>query len=307
MKIRVLVCAVFLLAASAAQTVYASDAPLWKDVSAILEQRCILCHQGDYASGGLRLDSLEGVLSGSARGAVVVAGKPTESELVLQVRGERRPRMPMNGPPWLSDEEVERIEAWIAAGLPGEDSPAPAAPAAKEEKAPPVVSGPLTWAQVEPVFMAHCARCHSHEGIMGPAPEKFVVTSYDDILDSRERARIIPGQPGHSEVMRRLRGQSLPRMPLDGPPWLSDTEITLVEEWIAAGARDAFGTPASVPVGARVRLEGILSGLWALDGQPFVVDGATRRDGPLRPGQRVEVRGHIGADGAIRATRVRVR
>lgn len=307
MKIRVLVCAVFLLAAGASQAVSASAAPLWEEVSAILQQRCVLCHQGNYAPGGLRLDSLEGVLAGSARGAVVVAGKSAESELVLRVRGERQPRMPMNGPPWLSDEEVARIEAWIAAGLPGGDSPAPATPEAKEEKAPPVVSGPLTWARVEPVFLAHCARCHSHEGIMGPAPEKFVVTSYDDILDSRERARIIPGQPGASEVMRRLRGQSLPRMPFDGPPWLSDAEITLVEEWIADGARDDAGEPAFIPVGARVRLGGVLSDLWAVDGQPFVVDGATRLDGPLRSGQRVEVRGHIGADGAIRATRVRGR
>lgn len=81
----------------------------------------------------------------------------------------------------------------------------------------------------------------------------------------------------------------------------------MVEKWIAAGARDDAGEPAPVPVGARVRLGGVLSDLWAVDGQPFVFDGATRFDAPLRPGQRVEVRGHISADGVIRATRVRGR
>lgn len=142
MKIRVLVCAVFLLAAGAAQAVSVSAAPLWEEVSAILQQRCVLCHHGDYAPGGLRLDSLDGVLAGSARGAVVVAGKPAESELVLRVRGERQPRMPMNGPPWLNDEEVARIEAWIDGGLPGEEFPAPATPEVKEEKAPPAAAPP---------------------------------------------------------------------------------------------------------------------------------------------------------------------
>ena len=69
-------------------------------------------------------------------------------------------------------------------------------------------------------------------------------------------ARVIPGNPADSELVRRIRGDSRPRMPFDGPPYLSEEQIRLVEQWIAQGARDADGRRASVPSGARVRFRG---------------------------------------------------
>ena len=45
------------------------------------------------------------------------------------------------------------------------------------------------------------------------------------------------GDPNASELVRRIRGQARPRMPLDGPPYLSIDEIRLIEDWIAQGAR----------------------------------------------------------------------
>lgn len=58
-------------------------------------------------------------MKGSRNGPVVVPGAPERSELVLRVNGSREPRMPIDGPPWLTDEAVIVLENWIAAGASG--------------------------------------------------------------------------------------------------------------------------------------------------------------------------------------------
>ena len=96
-------------------------------------------------------------------------------------------------------------------------------------------------------------------------------------------------------------------MPFDGPPYLDDTEIKLITDWIEQGARDADGTKAALPVGAKVRLGGRLTGKWTLDGLPLFVDGNTRLEKVPSVGSYVEVRGVVQSNGSIRATRIRPR
>ena len=52
--------------------------PSFSDVAALLEGHCVVCHGGEGAPLGLRLDSHEGILSGSERAPVIVAGKPPQ-------------------------------------------------------------------------------------------------------------------------------------------------------------------------------------------------------------------------------------
>lgn len=90
------------------------------EVAAIMEKyHCTVCHAGAAPRDGLRLDSYDNVMKGSKGGPVVVPGKPEKSELVLRVNGRKEPRMPMAGPPWLSNDEIKTIESWIAAGAKG--------------------------------------------------------------------------------------------------------------------------------------------------------------------------------------------
>ncbi len=124
---------------------------------------------------------------------------------------------------------------------------------------------------------------------------------------SRAGAVVEPGKPDESELVLRLRGESEPRMPLDGPPFLSDAEIDLLERWICGGARDALGEPSPVPAGRRIRYRGRWSGTWEIDGVEVAVDRRTRIDDVPRVGDAAEVRGVIQADGSIRATRLRRR
>jgi mono/diheme cytochrome c family protein len=166
---------------------------------------------------------------------------------------------------------------------------------------------PVTWAQVGPLLAQHCARCHVDGGLMGQAPEGVRLLSHAQALDASDRARIVPGQPDASELLRRIRGQAQPRMPMDGPPYLAAAEIALVERWIAQGARDADGRVAAVPVGARVRLHGKLQDGWRLDGLPLLVGPGARLDKAPTPGATVQVRGRLDAQGRVVVERIRAR
>lgn len=305
------------------------DSVTWSEIEPLVSERCVMCHTGEFAPLGLRLDSLEGLLAGSDNGPVVISGEPDTSELIRRIRGETQPRMPMTGPPFLSEEEIALFEDWVSGGLQesaatpamaeAEAEPEPEAGPSEEsepvqpaESAPEVAVAPseddtVTWKHVAPIFATRCAKCHTDQGLMGPAPEGYRLTSYESTTSPADRARVIPGNPDASELLRRIRGQSLPRMPFDGPPFLSEDEVALIAEWIAGGAPDATGQAAQAPTGTEVRLHGVLGQGWTLDGLPLVVPPGTRIDDSPRPGDYVQVRGVIDHRGQIRAERIRLR
>ena len=247
---------------SAAQT-----APGYADIAPIFAENCVACHGGEDAVLGLRLDSLDGAKRGSENGPVAIPGKPNESELVRRIKGISEPRMPLTGPPFLDDTQIAAIVAWIAAGMPGKA----ATPGAQAEVPPrrrPAPGEPVAWADVAPIFLKRCVKCHTDQGLRGGPPEGLRLRTRDMVLAGGERMVVIPGNPAASELVRRIRGQSRPRMPLDGPPFLADEDMRLIADWIARGAPDDAGNRAPVPVGARVRFEGVLTGRWRVDGLP---------------------------------------
>ena len=273
----------------------------FSDIAQILQARCVICHAGPAAPVGLRLDSRDGLLAGSNRGGIVTAGDPAGSELIKRLKGESLPRMPMTGPPYLEDKEVALFEQWIEEGLlPGELSE-PSVLVASPEAVP----GPVRYDQVAPIFATYCVKCHTEQGLMGPPPEGYRLTSYKNTVTAADRVRVVPGSPEASELLRRIRGQALPRMPFDGPPYLSDDEIALIRQWIADGARDPAGSPARIPVGVRVRLHGALVSPNRLDDLTLVITRSTRLDKSPSPGDYVEVRGTLDADGRVVVDRMR--
>lgn len=142
---------------------------------------------------------------------------------------------------------------------------------------------------------------------MGPPPEAFRLTSYASTLESSDRARVVPGNPDASELVRRIRGQAQPRMPLDGPPYLNRDETRLIEDWIAQGAPNAAGAVSPVPTGARVRLHGTLDPGGRLDGLDLILEPRVRVDKNAAPGAYVQIRGRLDAAGRIIVERLRPR
>lgn len=275
----------------------------YADIEPILQARCVMCHSGPNAPLSLRLDTLDNLRRGSSNGPVAEPGKAASSELMRRLTGDKQPRMPMTGPPFLSDAEIASFKAFIEAGMPAGSAAASPMPA----KAARPKSEFVTYDDVAPIFAQRCAKCHTEKGLMGPAPEGLLLTSHAATLDAADRARVVPGNPGASELLRRIRGSALPRMPFDGPPWLDDAQISLIERWIAQGARDSAGKPATPPYGARLRLHGELGRGDRLDELPLLIDRRTRIDKNPRPGDYVEVRATLENDGSVAVDRLRRR
>ncbi len=87
---------------------------------------------------------------------------------------------------------------------------------------------------VQPIFDARCISCH---GDVGPE-DGLSLTSYDGVMaGSVAGPVVIPGDPANSELVKRIKGITTPRMPFGGPP-LSEEQIRTIETWIAQGAQN---------------------------------------------------------------------
>src|SRR5260370_27195671 len=61
----------------------------------VLAQNCFACHTNSQM-GGLRLDSLEGLLKGGKSGPAVVPGAPEKSMMITAIRQTTEIKMPQN-------------------------------------------------------------------------------------------------------------------------------------------------------------------------------------------------------------------
>ena len=93
------------------------------------------------------------------------------------------------------------------------------------------VGQPPTWADINPIVTKHCVMCHSAQG----AGKGLRLDSYALALTgSQDGPVLLPGDPDGSELIRRLKGISTPRMPFLSYP-LADEEIALFVRWVEAG------------------------------------------------------------------------
>ncbi len=99
-------------------------------------------------------------------------------------------------------------------------------------------------ADIEPLFAGDfdCLRCHRPGGD-GQSQSKFDVSSYATLMAGGERtgsAIVVPGQPCSSMLLDKLGPEPSfgRRMPRNGPPYFSDTDMQLLADWISEGALD---------------------------------------------------------------------
>jgi uncharacterized membrane protein len=93
-------------------------------------------------------------------------------------------------------------------------------------------AGQVGFSEVQAIFEQSCVMCHSGSD----APKNLQLTSYEQVMQGSQGGPvIIPGQPAQSELIKRIKGISQPRMPIGKPP-LSDDEIRKIESWIQAGS-----------------------------------------------------------------------
>lgn len=98
----------------------------------------------------------------------------------------------------------------------------------------------------EKVFTPQCILCHS-----GDAPAASMSledgASFAALVDvqatNAPNVRVVSGDSATSFLIRKLRGTDLSdsegsRMPLNGPPFVEDSVVDVIAEWIDAGAAD---------------------------------------------------------------------
>ena len=84
-------------------------------VREILVDNCVHCHAGPEAEAELDLSTREGLLRGSWSGELFAPGDGDYSILMMVLRHEMDPYMPMEAPK-LSDEELAHFQAWLESG-----------------------------------------------------------------------------------------------------------------------------------------------------------------------------------------------
>jgi uncharacterized membrane protein len=87
------------------------------------------------------------------------------------------------------------------------------------------------WPAVSGIFVARCVMCHSaHGAAVGLRLDSYEAT----IAGGADGPVLVAGDAAGSELIRRLRGESLPRMPFLSYP-LPPEEIDLLVRWVEAG------------------------------------------------------------------------
>jgi mono/diheme cytochrome c family protein len=89
----------------------------FKEVQPLFEAKCIECHRGVKAKGGLKLDALADALQGGkSDGAAITPGKPEDSAILTRIHSEDEDdRMPPKGER-LTQEQITTLTKWIKEG-----------------------------------------------------------------------------------------------------------------------------------------------------------------------------------------------
>ena len=97
--------------------------------------------------------------------------------------------------------------------------------------------------RVKPVFDENCARCHQGENHRGG----FNMDTRESMLKGgHDGPALVPWDPANSMLAKLIRHQGPADDPMDMPPKrpkLSDADISVVEQWIKAGAVMAASSP----------------------------------------------------------------
>lgn len=103
-----------------------------------------------------------------------------------------------------------------------------------------------TFQQVQTqILTPTCTGCHTSNGRTPAAGmDLTAAVSYGNLVNVASSGkpgaiRVIPGDPDNSYLIHKLEGASDIvglRMPRNGPPYLTDAQVAMVRQWIAAGA-----------------------------------------------------------------------
>jgi nitrate/TMAO reductase-like tetraheme cytochrome c subunit len=172
--------------------------------------KCTACHNASSLTGGLDLESFDGLMKGGNSGAVIVPGDSAGS-LLVQVQGGQHFAN-------LSSGELEFVKWWINSGADGPQAPEPTPSSSTQ--------GVLTYEyNIAPLLAARCTMCHQGDN----APDGLELTSFAGLMKgNKDGAVIVPGDSADSELIEVQRGKHFGNFTAE--------ELDLFKQWIDAGA-----------------------------------------------------------------------
>ncbi len=97
---------------------------------------------------------------------------------------------------------------------------------------------------VRPILKAHCTQCHGEEEKLRGGVDLRLRRFMDKELDGGEHV-LVPGKPDDSEMVRLIREGEMPKKGKK----VSAAELTVIEQWIAQGAKATKPEPESLAAG----------------------------------------------------------
>ncbi len=226
-----------------------------RDVAPMLANKCGRCHI-DGKRGGFSLATYRDLMQGTeGAGRVLVPGDgPTSMIVELIVSGD----MPRGGAT-VTPQETQKLVAWITQGavFDGESettnlrnlrSQSDRAEPASEETQPqqPKLTRPngketVSFAtDVAPILINNCIDCHGQRNPRGG----LSLVSFQRLLRGGDSGPIFKaGTPQDSNLIGRITGEEMPRMPLRRPA-LTPKQIELISTWIREGAAFDGSSPS---------------------------------------------------------------
>ncbi|MEI6475511.1 MAG: c-type cytochrome domain-containing protein, partial [Planctomycetota bacterium] len=123
-----------------------------KSVRPLLVANCDRCHSSSATKvkGGLRLDSLAGILKGGDTGPAVIPGDVDHSLLITAIR-YGNPDLEMPPKTKLPPEAIKVLEQWVKMGAPHPDALVPAGqPVVVQKSGIDIAKGRQFWSYVAP-------------------------------------------------------------------------------------------------------------------------------------------------------------
>ncbi|MBS1711148.1 MAG: PSD1 domain-containing protein [Armatimonadetes bacterium] len=178
-----------------------------EDLMPVVRAKCMSCHAGPDAKGGLDLSAPAGWAKGGDSGPLFERGNPASSLLFERLKTQDKDmRMPQSMPA-LPKEQIKLFEDWIAQGA--------------------IFNLRTFERDVKPIFVRRCSTCHQ-----GQTPAAGLdLNSWKSVLGV-----VDSGRPEKSVLIRRLKGlDGLEQMP-KGFKAIESAELRVVEDWISQGA-----------------------------------------------------------------------